>query len=82
MHWTDIGVNLTHDSFKDDRDAVIERARNAGVTQMIVTGADLASSAAAVRLARAHSPTLFATAGVHPHHAAGLEADHLPQLRS
>lgn len=82
MRWIDIGVNLTHASFADDRDGVIERARHAGVAQMMVTGADIASSIAAVHLARAYPQQLFATAGVHPHHAAGLEADHLPQLRS
>ena len=49
MQWIDIGANLTHDSFDCDRDAVIERARAHGVVQMIVTGADLASSHAAVR---------------------------------
>ena len=48
---------------------------------MIVTGASLASSAAAIELAREHPGTLFATAGVHPHHAAQLSAADLPQLR-
>ena len=81
MQWIDIGANLTHDSFDRDREAVIERARRHGVVQMIVTGASVASSAAAVELARAHEGTLFATAGVHPHHAAQLSAADLPQLR-
>jgi TatD DNase family protein len=27
----DIGANLTHDSFDHDRDAVLQRARDAGV---------------------------------------------------
>lgn len=65
----DIGINLTHESYEADRDAVLERARRAGVTQMIVTGADGASSRQALELARAHPGRLFATAGVHPHHA-------------
>ena len=34
----DIGVNLSHNSFDDDRVAVLERAAAAGVTRMIVTG--------------------------------------------
>lgn len=81
MQWIDIGANLTHDSFDRDREAVIERARHHGVVQMIVTGASLAGSAAAIDLARAHEGTLFATAGVHPHHAAQLSAADVPQLR-
>jgi TatD DNase family protein len=82
MHWIDIGANLAHDSFKRDRDAVIERARAAGVVQMIVTGADLASSQAAVQLARQYPRILFATAGVHPHHAAQLQRQDLAELRA
>ncbi|MGD9599045.1 MAG: TatD family hydrolase [Steroidobacteraceae bacterium] len=65
----DIGANLAHDSFDRDREDVIARARAAGVVQMVVTGASLAGSAAAIRLAREHPGILFATAGVHPHHA-------------
>lgn len=81
MQWIDIGANLTHDSFRSDLDAVIERARVQRVTQMIVTGATVSGSAAALTLARARPGTLFATAGVHPHHASQLAADDLPQLR-
>ena len=39
VHLIDIGANLTHDSFDHDRDAVLARARAAGVAQMVVTGA-------------------------------------------
>ena len=39
MQLIDIGANLTHDSFDHDRDAVLQRARAAGVVQMVVTGA-------------------------------------------
>jgi TatD DNase family protein len=51
------------------------------VLQMIVTGATLQASAAAVELARGYPATLFATAGVHPHHATQLDAADLPALR-
>jgi TatD DNase family protein len=82
MQWIDIGANLTHDSFDADREAVIARARTAGVAQIMVTGADLASSAAAAQLAREHPRALRATAGVHPHHASHLAATDLPSLRA
>ncbi len=71
----DIGINLTHDSYDSDRDAVLARARAAGVTQMVVTGASGASSHKAVELARQHPGRLFATSGVHPHHATELTAE-------
>jgi TatD DNase family protein len=76
----DIGINLTHDSYDGDRDAVLARARAAGVVQMLVTGATLSGSAAAIALARRHGGTLFATAGVHPHHAGELTAARLGEL--
>jgi TatD DNase family protein len=70
MQLIDIGANLAHDSFDGDRDAVLERARIAGVAQIVVTGSSLASTRRAIELARAHGGQLFATAGLHPHHAA------------
>jgi TatD DNase family protein len=82
MELIDIGINLAHDSFAVDRDAVIARAAGAGVAQLIVTGSTLASSQAALALARAHPGRLFATAGVHPHHAGELTAAELPRLRA
>jgi TatD DNase family protein len=69
MDLIDIGANLTHDSFDRDRDAVLQRARDAGVARMIVTGASREHSPRALALAQAHPGLLFATAGVHPHHA-------------
>ena len=69
MQLIDIGANLTHDSFDRDRDAVLQRARDAGVSRLVVTGASREHSPRALALAQAHPGVLFATAGVHPHHA-------------
>lgn len=71
----DIGANLTHESFAGDLSAVLARAGRAGVHQMLVTGADAAGSEAALALARSHRGRLWATAGVHPHHAAQYDAE-------
>jgi TatD DNase family protein len=76
----DIGSNLTHDSFAQDRDAVMARALQAGVRRQIVTGADLASSRAAAALAACHRSRLWSTAGVHPHHAQSLAASQRAEL--
>ncbi len=69
MHLIDIGANLTHESFHHDLDAVLRRAHEQGVGRMIVTGASRDGSEHALALARAYPGVLFATAGVHPHHA-------------
>ena len=78
----DIGANLTHDSFNADRDAVLARAAAAGVARIIVTGTSVTSSVQAMALCEAQPKTLFATAGVHPHHAAELDAHTTAALRS
>jgi len=81
MQLIDIGLNLTHDSFDRDRDAVLGRARAAGVVQMVVTGASREHSPKALELARAHPGVLYATAGVHPHHATEYTAECDAELR-
>lgn len=81
MQLIDIGANLTHESFRHDLDAVLERARKAGVERMIVTGASREGSEQALELAHQHAGTLHATAGVHPHHAADYDADTDSALR-
>jgi len=65
----DIGANLAHDSFDEDRDEVMRRAADAGVARMIVTGSSDASNAQAAALAKTSNGVLYSTAGVHPHHA-------------
>ncbi|MEM1261589.1 MAG: TatD family hydrolase [Pseudomonadota bacterium] len=65
----DIGANLCHDSFDVDRDAVIAAAWQAGVSQIVVTGSCEASNRDAAQLANRYPGRLFATAGMHPHHA-------------
>ncbi|MGY0612524.1 TatD family hydrolase [Luteimonas sp. A501] len=82
MDLIDIGANLTHDSFDHDRDQVMARARNAGVVQMVVTGASREHSPMALELARAHPGELFATAGVHPHHASDYTAECDAEMRA
>ncbi len=65
----DIGVNLTNKSLLQDIDAVLQRAAEAGVRQMVVTGTTLEESQAAIELCHLYPLELLCTAGVHPHHA-------------
>lgn len=73
MSLIDIGANLTHEAFAHDLPAVLQRAAEAGVARMLVTGASRAGSEVALALARAHPGVLYATAGVHPHEASGYD---------
>lgn len=78
----DIGVNLTHKLFQEDLPEVLARAREAGVRQMILTGATIEGSCQALELAGQHPGSLFCTAGIHPHHATEFRADSLEALRA
>jgi len=71
----DIGANLAHDSFDDDRDEVLQRAADAGVSRIVVTGSSDESNQKAARLAEKHPGVLWSTAGVHPHHASDYTGD-------
>lgn len=79
MQLVDIGANLTHASFRDDLDAVLSRAHAHGVERIIVTGASVEESRRAADIADAHG--LYATAGVHPHHARECDDATIPTLR-
>ena len=79
MPLVDIGANLTHTSFRDDLGAVLARATEHGVAQIVVTGTTVEESRRAAALAEAHG--LHATAGVHPHHARECDGTTIPALR-
>jgi TatD DNase family protein len=87
MQLVDIGLNLTHQRFDKDREAVLSRARAARVQQMILTGTNVIASkqaanyAARYALDPAHRNILFSTAGVHPHDAGDVSEDYLIRLR-
>jgi len=76
MKFIDIGANLTDTMYNGeyngsskhppDLEAVLERAKTAGVVKMMVTGGNLEESKKAIELAKAHPGNLFATVGCHP----------------
>lgn len=65
----DSHTHIDTSRFNADREAVIAAAVAGGVTRMIDPGCDLASSRAALGLAKAHPGVVFAGVGVHPHDA-------------
>ena len=69
MDWVDIGVNLTDAAFDTDRQAVLERAWQAGVSQMVLTSTSATTAAAVQDLCQTQPDRLFCTAGIHPHEA-------------
>ena len=80
--WIDSHCHLDGHRFDDDREAVIERALQAGVSTMLAigTGDGPPDLDVAIRLAESHS-RIWASAGVHPHDAAKWTDDCEPMLR-
>jgi TatD DNase family protein len=62
----DTHTHLDDARYNEDREAMIARAREAGVEAFVTIGCDLATSQAAVALAEQH-PFVYASIGVHPH---------------
>ena len=80
----DIGINLTNKSFQKDLSQVLERAYQAGVTQLVITGTNEQESEQAHHLCTTHDNTatqLFSTAGIHPHNAKDWHTETLANLR-
>ena len=68
----DTHAHLHFADFAGDLGAVLERARAAGVRQMLTVGTDVDTSRAAIALAQ-QEPDVWAAVGVHPHEAAAAD---------
>lgn len=80
----DIGINLTNKSFTKDLDQVLERAYQAQVLQLVITGTSEQENEQALKLCQeydASASQLFSTAGVHPHHAKDWHSETLTTLQ-
>ncbi|MFM8653329.1 MAG: TatD family hydrolase, partial [Verrucomicrobiota bacterium] len=75
----DTHTHLDFPDFDSDRDAVIRRAVEAGVTRMIAIGTNLETSRAALALADRH-PEVYATIGIHPNEVTEVPDDAVAQL--
>ena len=77
--YTDTHCHLDFDAFQEDREAVLNRALEAGLARMLNPGVDVSSSHAAVQLAESH-PEVYAAVGVHPSSALTWDEGTLDQL--
>ncbi len=80
MELIDTHCHLDWNSFDPDRQAVIDRAVQAGVRRMITIGVDLASSRRAVEIAE-QQVGVYAAVGVHPNDCADFAATMLQEIR-
>lgn len=76
----DTHCHLDFPDYNDDRAAVLQSTREAGISKLINIGCDLKSSRASVDLANAHSE-IYASVGFHPHDAKNYSEQTEKQLR-
>jgi len=85
----DSHCHLTDAAFRDDREAVLHRAWEAGVTRLVTIASDVADSRRALELSASAQggagdelrPRVWCTAGVHPHEAGTAAPDALDRIR-
>jgi TatD DNase family protein len=70
---TDTHAHIAWESYDSDLEAVLARAREAGVGRMVVVGTTAETSRAAAAVCRGRAG-LYPTAGIHPHDASGADA--------
>lgn len=75
----DSHCHLTYKGLREEMDAVVARARAAGVTGFITVGVDPEDSKAAVAAAGKY-PDVWATVGCHPHDAESMSEKKLSEL--
>lgn len=76
----DSHCHLTAEQFDADRDAVIQRALDAGVTHLLTLATDVASSRAVIALAERYV-NVYAAVGIHPESVRDATLDDLKIIR-
>lgn len=76
----DSHAHIQLDNYLTDRDAVLARARRAGVHAILVIGFNLQTSRDGIALAESHAG-LYAAVGMHPHDAKDFEEETLDIFR-
>ena len=77
----DTHAHLHDPALLGEIDAVMQRARDAGVERSVTVGTDLETSRAAVRLAEAQQG-VYAAVGIHPHDAKDWSVETARELRA
>ena len=66
MEWIDTHCHLDGEEFDDDREAVMQQAREAGVCKIFLPAIDLATSQRILQLCSQHPDYLYPMVGLHP----------------
>ncbi len=80
IEYFDSHCHLTDAAFRDDREAVLYRAAEAGVKGLVTISSDVADARAALEITRGRQG-VWCTAGVHPHEAGKAGPDDMDTVR-
>lgn len=76
----DTHAHLEMPQFDGDRDEVIKKAVDSGISLIIDVGSDLSGSRTALELARRYD-FIYASAGIHPHEVKGVTIETYKEIR-
>jgi TatD DNase family protein len=77
----DSHCHLTDAAFRDDREAVLRRAHDAGVTRIVTIASNAEDAEDGRRLAEGRTG-VWCTAGIHPHEAGAAETGAIDRIRA
>lgn len=80
IEYFDSHCHLSDAAFRDDREAVLRRAHDAGVTRLVSIASNLSDARVALELATS-LPGVWATAGVHPHEVGTAAPGDIDEIR-
>ena len=80
LAFIDTHCHLEMTEFDEDRDKVIQRARDAGIEAVITVGSDLKGNIGSLRLSEKYD-FIYSSVGIHPHDAKDFTEEIYKQLK-
>ena len=80
IEWFDSHCHVDEERFDGDREDVLRRMAEEGITRYAVIGSDMDTSRHAIAFAREHAGAV-AAGGIHPHEAKGFREEDLDEIR-
>ncbi|MBQ4851249.1 TatD family hydrolase [Pseudoalteromonas sp. MMG012] len=78
-HYIDAGVNLTSSQYESEREDIVMRATQAGVSNMLLIGSNISDSQQSQELANKFG--YVSTAGIHPHDAKDAPENYVESIK-
>ena len=77
----DIGANLTHESFENDIEDVLNNANIAGIKKICITSTSIEDTKRSLEIVKKREDLLITTCGIHPHYADSFDQSSILKLK-